>query len=83
MLKLWSITGYECLGAYAVPGSKPLVDFDFDENKVSYRNWLHLLLESKPLVSVYPYFKPAGISVLMSIILYSVYEPENPKLINP
>ncbi|CAA6668226.1 unnamed protein product [Spirodela intermedia] len=33
-IRLWSATNYQCLGVYSVPGMNPLVDFDFDENKV-------------------------------------------------
>ncbi|KAJ6814215.1 F-box/WD-40 repeat-containing protein [Iris pallida] len=34
VLRLWSADSYKCLDEYAISNIKPLVDYDFDENKV-------------------------------------------------
>ncbi|CAI9091989.1 OLC1v1027115C1 [Oldenlandia corymbosa var. corymbosa] len=34
LLRLWSAESYKCLDEYRLPDKAPLIDFDFDENKV-------------------------------------------------
>ncbi|XP_021280778.1 F-box/WD-40 repeat-containing protein At3g52030 isoform X2 [Herrania umbratica] len=34
VMRLWSLSSYNCVGEYYIPDSAPLVDFDFDETKI-------------------------------------------------
>lgn len=37
-MRLWSLESYKCVEEYSVPDTVPLVDFDFDESKVTLIN---------------------------------------------
>ena len=34
-MRLWLLESYKCVEEYSVPDTVPLVDFNFDENKVT------------------------------------------------
>lgn len=37
-MRLWSLESYKCIEEYSIPDGVPLVDFDFDESKVTCRS---------------------------------------------
>ena len=37
-MRLWSLESYKCVEEYSVPDIIPVVDFDFDESKVTWKN---------------------------------------------
>ena len=41
VMRLWSLEKYKCVEEYPIPGTLPLIDFDFDESKVTQKRSIY------------------------------------------
>lgn len=65
-MRLWSLENHKCVEEYSAPDTAPLVDFDFDESKVT---WTIGILYVVTRVNSYDQYPKPTIQLQMPIIL--------------